>query len=117
MRGLADLSKEIHNLTKELHDHASSEARERLAVDDRIDHALYGGNGDGEGIYERLRKFLSWKAEHIQTHQSLSVERRTAGEDWRRFWIGVADRTFTVFFAVLGILIVFAITGRVITLP
>jgi len=106
MKRLDDVSEQIQNLDKGLRNHEK-----------RLDTALYGGNGDGEGIYERMRKFLGWKAEHIQTHQRLTVERRSVEEDWRRFFLDVSKQTIAVVVAVLAILLVFIVTGKVISIP
>lgn len=117
MRILADLREEMRNLTKALHDHASLEAEDREALEERLDHALLGGNGDGPGIFERLRNIFDWRQEHINSHDHWTVERRSSTQDWRKFWIGVADRTFTVVFAIFGILLIYLITGHVVTFP
>ena len=117
MASLAQLREEIRNLNKALHDHASLEAEDREILEERLRHALYGGNGDGEGLYERMRKFLGWKAEHIQTHQRLTVERRSVDEDWRRFFLDTAKQVIAVVIAVLAVIIIWSVTGKVVTFP
>jgi hypothetical protein len=117
MRRLDEMSKQIVDLNKALHDHASLEAEDREALAEKINHAFYGGNGDGPGIFERFRNIFDWRAEHLKTHEHAGQERRTSSQDWRRFWIGVADRTFTIIFAVIASLIIYFSTGHVISFP
>ena len=106
MRRLDDVSQQIQDLDKKV----DTESH-------RLSTALYGGNGDGPGIFERFRNIFDWREEHISSHEHAGQERRSSSTDWRRFWIGVADRTFTVVFAILGILLVYFVTGHVVTFP
>lgn len=43
--------------------------------------ALYGGNGDGVGIYEKLRVLWDWKRDHSGAHTEQNVERRRKSDD------------------------------------
>lgn len=117
MASLARTREEIHDLNKALRDHASLEAEDREHLEDRLNKALYGGNGDGEGIYERLRQMFGWKRDHESTHGNLNLERRSSEQDMRRFVLDVAKQTLAVTVAVLAILVVFAVTGRVVAFP
>jgi hypothetical protein len=110
MGAIEKLGKEMRDRNKELHDHTSS-------LESRLDHALYGGNGDGPGIFERFRNIFDWRAEHLKTHDHIHEERRDSTHDWRKFWIGVADRTFTVLFAVIAALIMYMVTGHALVCP
>jgi hypothetical protein len=106
MKRLDDVSKQIQDVSQTVRNN-----------ENKLSHALHGGNGEGEGIYERLRKFLYWKSEHIQTHQLLTVERRSVEEDWRRFLLDTAKQVIAVVVAVVAILVIFMVTGKVVTFP
>ena len=107
----------MRNLDRDLRDHVTTSNQEKRALDNKIEHALRGGNGEGPGIYERFRNIFDWREEHITSHNHAGQERRSSATDWRKFWMGVADRTFTVLFAVVGIVIVYIITGHVVSFP
>ena len=117
MASLAKMREEIHDLNKALRDHASLEAEDRENLEERLRHALYGGNGEGPGIFERFRNIFDWREEHINSHDHLTVERRSSAADMRRFFLDVSKQALSVFIVVIAVLIVFAVTGKVVSFP
>ena len=124
MRRLEQLSAEIHDVREAVRDnqrilreHIVTADNERKEITERIRHALHGGNGEGLGIYERFRNIFDWRQEHINSHEHAGQERRSASQDWRRFALDVTKSSLTLVLAVAAILIVFAVTGKVISLP
>ena len=117
MSRLAEVSQQIRDLDRDLRDHITVSSGEKKALERKIDHALNGGNGDGPGIYERFRNIFDWREEHISSHDHSGQERRSTSQDWRRFWLDTAKQSIAVVVAVVAILIVFIVTGKVVALP
>lgn len=108
-----NLISRLDSLSEEIHD-----VREAVRNnEEHLRNALYGGNGDGPGIFERFRNLFDWREEHISSHEHSGQERRSAAQDWRRFSLDVAKQALSIFVVVIAVLVVFAVTGKVVSFP
>lgn len=93
--------------------------RQILGVSERLDRLITSLHGDDEtaGLYERTRDLETWRNEHISTHNSMTVDRRTIDRDWRMFWLKVIEHAVAVFVGGAIVLLIFVITGQVPRIP
>lgn len=89
--------------------------RQILGVNDRLDRLITSLHGDDEsaGLYERTRDLETWRNEHISTHNTMTLDRRTLDRDWRTFWLRIIEHAVAVLLGAAVVLIIFVVTGQV----
>jgi hypothetical protein len=112
IRELGDAIAGLRTQIRESHEELSKEV---LINREDMRKALYGGNGDKVGIYEKLRVLWDWKRDHSGAHAEQNVERRRKGEDLRAVSYSFAKDVAKLVVSALIAYALFTATGGKVT--